>query len=1836
MKTIRIFISSPGDVAEERERAKRVVESLRKRYAGRLVLETVLWEELPLGATMSFQEGIDQVILSESYGVDVAVFVLWSRLGSPLGAGIRKPDGTPYRSGTEREFDLMLAAFEQSGQTRPRIFAYVRQDQDGFIEAQRGKETSALGEMIRQRELVESFIREEFHDPETGANLRAYHTFPQPATFAVRLRQHLRALLDDMAAEAGVPVEQQWEDEPYLGLRAFDLEHAPIFFGREQETGSVLEALQAQQRHGCAFVLLVGGSGSGKSSLVRAGVIPDLLESGDEEGIVWRRAVLTPGECADDLLPGLARALLAQDAIPELREDDGVLKELAEAFAESPKQAAQQVRRALQRLSAAPAATHLVLLVDQFEEVFTHAAFSEADIQAFAEALKALAECGRVSILATVRSDYYGRCQQVPALMAMKAPAGQIDLVAPGQTALARIIGRPAQLAGLRFEENRATCETLDQRILADIGNNPEALPLVEFALTRLWENRAPNGTLTFAQYDALGGVAGAIGHHAEAVYKALPDDVRAEFAAVFNALVTLNEADDTQPVRRRVALDAVTGTSARKQFVEALTDARLLTSDRGELFVAHEALLRVWDRAVQWIEANRDFLRVRTQVDQRLNQSGILVPEDPLYDRAKAELTRSRDRFTPEQTAFIEQAIAAAERKQRRARRIRRAVMAGLSGLTILSVVGGIIALWQWRDSEVARINAEESRIESEIRRQEADQARDRAVLAEAAAVAQKEATDTARREADTHRIEAESKRTEAEVRRAEAERARESADAARAQAEISKAEAEIANQQNLENLRKASNADLASALKAMQEDLDAKQRGQRAEAYKGKSRWHEAVALLGRALERNPNNQRAAIMLFDTIRHQGRTRREWPSVVLRHEGIFWSASFSPNGMLVVTTLSGTSGNMLVQLWDAVTGQTVGEPWEVEGNWPTAFFCPDGTRVVTREANLVRFTDASTGRIIGQPLLHPQGVSRVSFSPDGMRVITTCHDKAARIWDVATGRTIGKPMRHADLGGGSVNDARFSPDGKRVVTAGHDGTARVWDADTGQAIGIPLRHDSWVFTASFSPDGTRIVSAGMDKTARIWDANTGQLIGEPLRHESAIDHASFSPDGMLVVTASRDGTARLWDAATGAPIGKPMQHERVSHGYVQDASFSPDGRRVVTVGSDKTARVWDAATGNLIGEPLRHENEVRHARFNHDGTRVLTTPYLSRQVWIWETPTDQLIGEPIRPEINRPRLAFNPDGTRVVIPGSDGTARIWDVATGKPIGEPMRHEAKAKVESASFSPDGTCLVTASSDKTARVWDAATGKPIGVTMQHESQVSSAVFSPDGRRVVTTSQDMAARIWDADTGAAIGTPLRHESYIWSTHYSPDGTRVVTASMDRTARIWDANTGQPIGEPMQHGDLGEGYVTDARFSPDGRQVITASWDRTARVWDANTGTPVGEPLRHESYVKKVVFSPDGTRVVTSSDDKTSRIWDALTGELIGEPMRHVFSINEGHVSPNGSFSPDGLFVITAGARDQTARIWDAFSGKLIREPLRHNGSVGSAMFSPDGMRVVTTAGEVAYFWDSIFSSPRVTPAVLAWATGVAGLRFRDDGEMEIVPASERIEIVSQPNLLPPEWGALAEWVIASDLDRPVSVTSRFTARQIAERERDFSSVGTMASLTSALEYDYTLPLTRLLLANALEKDNAAKEPEKQDATIPARAAHLRRYDLDSLPDDVTLWTRAARALIDASVGAMVGIGPKAVTAKAAALPTAEKAVALLDHDKPCPARLNLAHAYLFNGQFEKAKAIHAKYLGTAFEDGRKWNDELRDDFKRLRAAGHDHPDMKNIEALLGAGE
>jgi tetratricopeptide (TPR) repeat protein/energy-coupling factor transporter ATP-binding protein EcfA2 len=720
MKALRIFISSPGDVAEERDRARQVVEQLRRRYAGQFDLKAVLWEDLPLQADVSFQQGID-LVLSREQGVDIAVFILWSRLGSPLGALIRKPDGSTYRSGTERELDLMLAARRQNqrrdpASDAPKILLYTRKDEASFDERLRGQSTDEKNQLIAQKKLVETFIQEEFHDATGGTNVRAYHSFDRPATFSQRLRAHLQEMLDPLAASLGG--EPVWDigrqGSPFRGLEAFEPAHSAVFFGREDEVLEVRRALQKKARDGCAFVLISGASGSGKSSLARAGVLPAIVEH-EVDGVIsgWRWAVLTPEQLEGRLCEGLARLLCAEGVLPELRSHEDSVRVLAEGLATAPKQTVDQsVRPGLARAGQSKRpASRLLLVVDQLEELFTDKRLTEAERGQFVAVLEALARSGVAWVLATVRSDFYQHCQRLPGLMRMKEGPGQTDLLAPSADALRRLIEQPARLAGLSFQQREGAF--LADRILADATVHAELLPLVSYVLRELFEQRTPQGILTFATYEQLGGVEGALAKRAESVFKGLPAAAQGELSAVLRALVSVSGDEEESVVRQRVALATFPAESPARVLVERFVAERFLVADKGPegtamVAVAHEALLRVWNRAAHWVGDNREFLRVRARVAARMKEGSRLLEGDPLLEAARHQLAAMPGGFTAEQAAFINECAQAVRHARERRERLRRQVMGVLSVLLLLALAGAGAALAKKREAERAREQAE------------------------------------------------------------------------------------------------------------------------------------------------------------------------------------------------------------------------------------------------------------------------------------------------------------------------------------------------------------------------------------------------------------------------------------------------------------------------------------------------------------------------------------------------------------------------------------------------------------------------------------------------------------------------------------------------------------------------------------------------------------------------------------------------------------------------------------------------------------------------------------------------------------------------------------------------------------------------------------------------------------------------------------------------------------------------------------------------------------------------------------------------------------------------
>ncbi|MEW5738970.1 MAG: AAA family ATPase [Myxococcota bacterium] len=611
----------------------------------------------------------------------MAVFIIWSRLGSPLTDTIRKPDGGEYRSGTECEFDTMEAAWRASGGTRPQTLCYVRNDEVAFTRRLLGASEDDARVIRQQMQLARSFIDEKSRD-ERGRNLRAFIPYERPVDFALLLRFHLRDVLDRLLVDLD-PSQARWMESPYRGLEVFDVEHAEIFFGRQKETRELEEALRQRERAGeGAFVCVVGASGSGKSSLVRAGLAATLRDYNlDEEVSAWRLAIALPRYSDEgDFTRGLASRIWRE--LPELHEVTSA-RAFGEALAEHPTEAMAVLRTALDRLSES---AKLLVVVDQLEEVFSDNRTTPAKREMFWRALAALAKCGRAWVVATLRSDFYASAQLDAGFLALKGKSGHFDLVAPSGEALESLIAEPALLAGLRFDKR--SDESLRARILEEAIQEPDALPLVEYLLHQLYERRTAERVLTFEAHDALGGVSGAIGRRAEAVLSGLPTEVQATLPRVLRRLVMV-EADGRIAARPSPQSSFSPG-SADERLVTSLVAARLLVAEgdgrSARVRVTHEALLTRWDRARQELDTVRERLAARQRLEEahalwlsHQQSADLLLSEGRRLLEAE-DLIRAWGSEVSAYADFVANSRAAATQRRRRTRLIWGAVLAVLA----------------------------------------------------------------------------------------------------------------------------------------------------------------------------------------------------------------------------------------------------------------------------------------------------------------------------------------------------------------------------------------------------------------------------------------------------------------------------------------------------------------------------------------------------------------------------------------------------------------------------------------------------------------------------------------------------------------------------------------------------------------------------------------------------------------------------------------------------------------------------------------------------------------------------------------------------------------------------------------------------------------------------------------------------------------------------------------------------------------------------------------------------------------------------------------------------
>jgi WD40 repeat protein/energy-coupling factor transporter ATP-binding protein EcfA2 len=1108
---------------------------------------------------------------------------------------------------------------------------------------------------------------------------------------------------------AGLPADSG--ECPYRGLEAFREEDAALYFGREQDTAQLIERLRTTR-----FVAVLGPSGSGKSSLVRAGLLPAVRRGTIPGGEAWRVIDVVPGEHPlAALAAGLAHLPGAGAPSPaDLAADERAL-DVAVATA----------------LESRPEGERVMVLVDQLEEAFTLCA-DAGERAAFLGNLVYAATIpgGRVVVIASMRADFYHRLAEHPELRALVST--HQHLVGPMDArALRRAIEEPARHAGLELEPG------LTRRILTDVADRPGTLPLLEHLLVELWQRRRGR-TLTLEAYAASGGVEGALARRANEVYGAMPPERQALARRILLRLTQPGEGtEDTR--RRATRSELVTRPDEEAEVdavLESLTAARLVTvgrdpaSDQAVVEVTHEALIRGWPELRGWLDEDRDRLRAERHLsDAAVEWDRGGREEGALYRGARLSAWEERETsdLTGLERAFLEGSSAVVTRERTARRRRVRVAVATLGAVTAVIAALAVVAM---------------------VQRNDASDQRDLAVSRELAANAQLQLP------------------VDPEVSVLLAQQAVARSDTPEADQALREATHSSAVRFSLPDqggLVEDATFSPDGTLVVTGGDDDSLHlwvpgEDSAREIPTGQESVH--------AVEMTPNGQTIASAGEDgTIRLWTTAGREIRAL-RGHRGPVYALDVSTDGATLVS--GGADGTLRV--W-SIAGEAVRVVKASELSIRAVAINRDGDRLASGSDDGIVKVWTRRGALDATLEGHESGVQDVDFNPDGVRMASGAGDFTARLWNLERPTAPPKVLRASVVG--AAQRVSYDVSGKNLLTVGDDGTVRVWTAE-GAPLATLRGHEGAVYAGRFNPDGSSVLSAGDDGTTRIWQWRQGLPIAQiaSLGDFPQDGGAVFTPGGDAVFSAGIDGALNSWNlrgsrftailpplttdgfaitsgfsddtrlfAAAiyeGALVvrntdgsGRPVSID--VPGIVRDIDFSDDGRRLVTGGDDGAILLWDLTTKTRrqIG---RGGSPAFAVDLSSDGT-FLATGSDDGTIRLWDLTTGAERKVLKGHEGGVLDVDLSSDGTTLVSSGVDRTVRIWDTATG----DEMILRGHQGATYARFSPDEKRIIS-SSDDGVRIWDATTGAQLLQIASPDRQAYRAVLSPDGARIALQTFD----------------------------------------------------------------------------------------------------------------------------------------------------------------------------------------------------------------------------------------------------------------------------------------------------------------------------------------------------------------------------------------------------------------------------------------------------------------------------------------------------------------
>ena len=1121
---------------------------------------------------------------------------------------------------------------------------------------------------------------------------------------------------------------------PYKGLNYFDESDADLFVGRETLTSKLTERLISLTGSAMRFLAVVGASGSGKSSLVRAGLVPALRWN--QISTDWNIQIITP---TAHPLESLANSMAQENEIASLIKD--MLSD------------SQSLSHCIKNGS------YLLLVVDQFEETFALCHSEEERCAFISNLLTAASEPdGHIFVAITLRADFYAHCANY--IQLREALAGQQEYIgAMTDDEMRRAIEEPARRERWEFETG------LVDVLLHDVGHEPGALPLLSHALLETWQRRRAR-MMTLSGYTSSGGVRGAIAETAESILSdQFTIDQRAIARRIFLRLTELSDETAASDTRRRASFKELIlkpeESSSTRNVLKALADARLITTAEDSAEVAHEALIREWPTLRGWLEENREGLRLHrhlTHAAQEWETSNY--ENDVLYRGARLaqalewlsshqeEINDLERSFLKESRSFVER--EAIEKEIRRQRELeaaqklaevegkraeeqahaatqlrRRAVHLGMA--FVAAILMAIVAVFfGWRSQIVSRIAASRELAAASINNLESDPVLSILLALEALG---KEQT-----------LEAENALHQAVL----ASRIRLVIPAHEPGAPIS-----VDFSPDGMHIATASNENIVNI-------WDVKTGGL-------------LFSVDGVYAEFSPDGTvLATVMANGTVKIWDASSGIEVDVPSQMEATT-SITFSPEGARLATVANGN----LPTIWNLKSGHALADFPGHTDYVSFAYFSPDGGRLLTvSDDKTARIWNASTGEEL-LTLGHSDWVWNAAFSPNGERVATLSQDKAV-IWSAVTAEKISTLDGHLS----TLHAVAYSPDGALLATGGDDRKVIVWDVNTGEALFTLAGHTGTVFSAAFSPDGTRLVTAGDDGMVRVWDVT-------PEHEELTLTYASsggqilFNPKGDQIA-AIEGGVVNIWDAS----YGNKIQTLSADAGDITAFAYSPNGNLIAAARNDFSLALLNPASKTEIYTWSAHTGLINALIFSPDG-KWLVSASNDYKVNIWDMSqiTPSLLF-PFNLPVGVQSLAFNSSGTQLAIGLQNGTVQVRDFVTGS---NPLLLRGHSNsVTSVAFSTDDRLIATASLDGTVRIWDAMTAEE-QYRLEHSNTVTSVAFSRDGARLATASRDGTTKLWDVKTGQELIAFFGDGSGVNSLAFNSNGSRLA-ASSDHEARIY----------------------------------------------------------------------------------------------------------------------------------------------------------------------------------------------------------------------------------------------------------------------------------------------------------------------------------------------------------------------------------------------------------------------------------------------------------------